>query len=65
VALARYRARAGTRHAGHFDDHRDIAELWNDELAEPVAGGCPLLEANTGQAVDLATVVDFVRNADP
>src|SRR5436305_1540351 len=29
-AERRYKARAGTRHAGHFDHVRTRAELWND-----------------------------------
>jgi adenylate kinase family enzyme len=28
TAVERYRARAGTRHAGYFDTERDIDELW-------------------------------------
>ena len=47
VAAQRYRARAGTRHAGHFDSLRTPEELWNEEVAEPVAGGWPLLEVDT------------------
>jgi cytidylate kinase len=62
VALERYRRRAGTRHAGHFDHDRDVDELWNDEVAEPVGGGWPLLEVNTAQPVDVSAVVAFVRN---
>ena len=65
VAQERYRARAGSRHAGHFDGDRDVDELWNDEVAEPVAGGWPLLEVNSAQPVDVAAVVAFVRNARP
>jgi predicted kinase len=47
VALARYRARAGTRAAGHFDSLRTDDELWGPEVAEPVAGGWPLLVVDT------------------
>ena len=36
VAASRYRARAGTRHAGHFDQIRTPEELWNVENT-----GCP------------------------
>ncbi len=63
VATARYRARAATRHPGHFDSIRSMGELWNDEVAEPVAGGWPLLEVDTSQAVDLAAAVRFVRRS--
>jgi predicted kinase len=62
VARARYLARAGTRHAGHFDDQRTDGELWQGEVAEPVAGGWPLLEVDTAQPVDVGVVVAFVRD---
>ena len=61
VAWKRYRSRAGTRHAGHFDDDRTRDKLWNDEVAEPVAGPWPLLEVDTNVPVDVAAVVRFVR----
>lgn len=61
VAADRYRARAGTRHAGHFDAVRTSEELWNDEVGEPVAGGWPLLEVDTNAPVALAGVLSFVR----
>lgn len=61
VAADRYRTRAGTRHAGHFDSVRKAEELWNDEVSEPVAAGWPLLEVDTNVPVDVAKVVDFVR----
>ena len=41
VAVARYHARAGSRHPGHFDAVRAPDELWNDDISEPVAGGWP------------------------
>ena len=65
VALERYQRRAGSRHAGHFDGDRNVDELWNDEVAEPVAGGWPVMEVNTSKPVDVAAVVAFVRNARP
>jgi predicted kinase len=37
VAEARYWARASSRSSGHFDHDREPTELWNDEVAEPVA----------------------------
>ena len=61
VARARYDARAGSRHAGHFDKVRTSSELWNDEVARPVAGGWPVLEVDTGVPVDVAQVVAFIR----
>ena len=63
VARARYRARAASRHAGHFDSVRTVEELWNDDVAQPVAGGWPLLEVDTNQPVDVAAVVRFVRDS--
>jgi GrpB-like predicted nucleotidyltransferase (UPF0157 family) len=66
VALERYRARAGTRHGGHFDAVRTAEELWNDEIAEPVAGGWPVLEVDTNGPVDVAGLVTSVRSSrDP
>lgn len=62
VAWDRYRERAGTRHAGHFDHVRTRDELWNDEVAEPVAGSWPLLEVDTRAPVDVAAVVGFLRS---
>jgi predicted kinase len=38
IAAQRYALRTGTRDAGHFDAERTIEELWNDEVAQPVAG---------------------------
>lgn len=63
VAWGRYRHRTGTRHAGHFDHERTRAELWNDEVAEPVAGPWPLLEVDTESPVDVAAVVRFVQTS--
>ncbi len=61
VAWSRYRVRAGTRHAGHFDHDRTQDELWNSEVAEPVAGPWPLLEVDTEVPVDVDAVVAFVE----
>lgn len=61
VARRRYRTRAGSRHAGHFDSTRTAEELWNDEVSQPVAGGWPLLEVDTTEPVDVAHVARFVR----
>lgn len=60
TAADRYRTRAGTRHAGHFDSVRTSEELWNDEVSEPVAGGWPLLEVNTNERVDVGAVLAFI-----
>lgn len=61
IASERYARRAGTRHAGHFDSVRSRDELWNDEVAQPVAGGWPVLEVNTTRPVDVDEVVAFAR----
>jgi hypothetical protein len=63
VAHARYHDRAGTRHAGHFDAVRTGDELWNDEVAMPVAGGWPVLEVDTNVPVDVAEVLAFIRGS--
>jgi predicted kinase len=61
TAAERYRQRAGSRHAGHFDGQRAADELWNDEVSEPVAGGWALLEVNTEEPVDIGPVMQFIR----
>jgi predicted kinase len=48
-AARRYRARAGSRHAGHLDAVRSPGELWNDEVARPVDGGWPVLRVDTNR----------------
>lgn len=63
TAARRYRERAGTRHAGHFDSIRTTEELWNSEVSEPVDGGWPMLEVNTDGPVDLQSVLRFIRTA--
>jgi predicted kinase len=63
VARHRYRLRSGTRAAGHFDALRTDDELWNDEIAEPVAGGWPVVEVDTNVPADLVTVVAAVSAA--
>jgi hypothetical protein len=42
VALQRYRERAASRHTGHFDAMRTDAQIWHDEVSEPVGGGWPV-----------------------
>jgi predicted kinase len=60
VVRARYLARAASR-AHYFDSQRTEGELWNDEVAEPVAGGWPVLEVDTSAPVDAATLAARVR----
>lgn len=63
IARQRYALRAGTRDAGHFDAERVIDELWNDEVARPVAGGWPVIEIDTGNPVDVKPLIERIRTA--
>ena len=63
IAAHRYAVRAGTRAAGHFDAERTARELWNEEVAQPVAGGWPVIEADTTVPVELAPLVVRIRAA--
>lgn len=62
VSLARYRRRAGSRAAGHFDSVRTDDELWNPEVGEPVAGGWPVIEVDTTAPVDVDGLVRTIRS---
>jgi predicted kinase len=61
VAESRCRSRARTRAKGHFDNERLPTELWNDDVAEPVAGGWPVVEVDTNVEVDVTRVARAVR----
>jgi hypothetical protein len=63
VAAERYARRAVTRPAGHFAAERAPGELWNDEVARPVAGGWPVIEADTSVPVEIAPLVARIRAA--
>src|SRR5262249_54897573 len=63
VEAERYAARAGSRAAGHFDAEQTIAELWNDDVARPVAGGWPVIEVDTTTRVDIAPLAARIRAA--
>jgi predicted kinase len=63
LAAERYALRAGSRDAGHFDAERVTAELWNDEVARPVAGGWPVIEVDTAVSVDVEALVAAIRAA--
>ena len=52
LARARYRARAGHRHAGHLDDARSDQELWG-EPSRPTGLG-PVVTVDTSGPVDVA-----------
>ena len=61
IAAERYARRAGTRSAGHFDAERTIAELWNDDVARPMAGGWPVIEVDTTARVDITSLVERIQ----
>lgn len=63
LAARRYALRADSRDAGHFDAERVTGELWNDEVARPVAGGWPVIEVDTAGPVDVAALLAEVRTA--
>lgn len=63
IAVQRYAARAGSRPPGHFDRLRTPEELWNDEVAQPVAGGWPVLEVATDTPAGLAPLLLRIRAA--
>jgi len=63
TALARYRERAPARSAGHFDVARSATDVWNGENAEPIAGGWPVVEADTNGSIDPAQLVDRVASS--
>jgi predicted kinase len=62
VAAERYRSRATARHPGHFDTARTDEDLWNDEVARPVAGGWPVLDVDTNRPVDVEALVAELGN---
>lgn len=63
TAGQRHLERAATRAAGHFDRERTPGELWNDEVARPVANGWPVILVDTRHAVDVAQLAHDVRRA--
>lgn len=63
AATQRYAGRAGTRAAGHLDTERTAREIWNDEVARPVAGGWPVIEVDTTGPVDLGPLIAGIREA--
>jgi predicted kinase len=58
LARARYRARAGHRHAGHLDDARSDRELWGEPSRPPGLG--PVVEVDTSGPVDIAELAAAV-----
>jgi predicted kinase len=63
TAQRRHAERAGTRAAGHFAAQRAPEDLWNDEVARPVAGGWPVLEIRTDDPVDTGPLTARIRAA--
>src|SRR5262249_55734553 len=63
IAAQRYARRAGTRADGHFDAERTIEELWNDDVAQPVTGGWPVIEVDTTARVDITSLAARIRAA--
>ena len=61
VAAQRYRARSGTRRAGHFDHQRTDDELRHPEVTEPVGGGWPVLEVDTVGPVDVKALMQRIE----
>jgi len=63
IAARRYALRAGTRAADHLAAERAIEELWNDEVAQPVAGSWPVIEVSTNSPVDVRPLTVRIRTA--
>jgi predicted kinase len=62
VAIERYRARAGSRHAVHFDAARVDEDDWRVR-AEPIDGGWPVIRVDTTRPVDIPALVAKVLAA--
>jgi predicted kinase len=62
VVEARYQARSASRPAGYFDSERPAEELWNEYHLTPTGLG-PLIEVDTTDQVDVASVAARVRSA--
>ena len=62
TGLARYRARSGTRHAGHFDADRTTDEIQDPEVSQPVAGGWPVVEVETDAPTDVDTLLRTIES---
>jgi predicted kinase len=63
IAQRRYAERAGARAAGHFAAERTPADLWNEEVARPVAGGWPVIEICTDDPVDVTPLTARIQAA--
>jgi predicted kinase len=64
ISRARYAQRAGTRHAGHFDDARAGDEsMWSGEASRPVSGGWPVVSVDSSVPFDIEAVAASVHTA--
>jgi predicted kinase len=63
LCLVRYRERSSDRHPGHLDAERSAADIWNDETTAPIAGGWKIVEVDTSEPVDVASLVEEVASA--
>jgi hypothetical protein len=65
VAEDRYKRRATSERRGYFDSKRLPEELWNDEIARPVAGGWTVIEIDTTADLDSVGLVAQVKDLRP
>jgi len=65
VAEDRYTRRATTERRGYFDSQRLPEELWNDEIARPVAGGWSVIEIDTTAEFDAVGLAAQVKRLHP
>jgi len=63
VMRERYRHRAPTKGAGHFDAERPEEELWPPQSLDPLRGGWPVLEVDTGGPADVGEVAGRILSA--
>jgi predicted kinase len=61
--VARYRERGEQRSPGHFDATRSDDDIWNEEVAQPVDGGWPVVLVDTERPVLLDQVVGRIEEA--
>lgn len=65
VAEDRYKRRPTSERRGYFDSQRLPEELWNEEIARPVAGGWPVIEIDTTADLDAVGLVAEVKRLQP
>jgi predicted kinase len=63
VMKRRHADRAASRDAGHFDLDRNPSQMWNTHSLRPLSGPWPTLTVDTGEPVDLASLVATVADA--